>query len=99
MTLRVFLQINASQIKFHSSYLGVLLFSFGFSRLGRLGRAVAIVLWIYIPFGILISVVPVELAQPLVLARTIFFVFAFILSAILFLSGPVISDQGAGATT
>jgi hypothetical protein len=80
------LQMIASQVKFHASYLAVLLFSFGFLQLGKLGRIIAIVLWCYIPCGVLISVMPVEQAKALVLGRTIFFVFAFILSAILFFS-------------
>ena len=83
------LQMIASQVKFHASYLAVLLFSFGFLQFGRLGRIIAVVLWCYIPCGVLISVTPVESAQALVLGRTIFFVFAFILSAVLFFSqGP-----------
>jgi hypothetical protein len=84
------LQMVASQVKFHSSYLAVLLFSFGFLQFGRLGRIIAVVLWCYIPCGVLISVMPVESAKALVLGRTIFFVFAFILSAVLFFSqaGP-----------
>jgi hypothetical protein len=80
------LQMIASQVKFHASYLAVLLFSFGFLQLGKLGRVIAIVLWCYIPCGVLISVVPVEQAMALVLGRTVFFVFAFILSAVLFFS-------------
>ncbi|SHK36766.1 hypothetical protein SAMN05444159_3088 [Bradyrhizobium lablabi] len=80
------LQMIASQVKFHASYLAVLLFSFGFLQLGKLGRIIAIVLWCYIPCGVLISVIPVEQAKALVLGRTIFFVFAFILSAVLFFS-------------
>ncbi|GIQ75173.1 hypothetical protein [Bradyrhizobium sp. RD5-C2] len=80
------LQMIASQVKFHASYLAVLLFSFGFLQLGRLGKTIAVVLWCYIPFGVLISVTPVEQAKALVLGRTIFFVFAFILSAVLFAS-------------
>jgi hypothetical protein len=80
------MQMIASAIKFHASYLGVLLFSFGFLQFGKLGRAIAIALWAYIPCGVLISVMPVEQAKALVLGRTIFFVFAFILSAILFFS-------------
>ncbi len=36
-------------VKFHASYLGVLLFSFGFLQFGKLGRAIAIALWGYIP--------------------------------------------------
>jgi hypothetical protein len=79
-------QMIASQIKFHASYLAVLLYSLGFFHLGRFGRVIAIVLWCYIPCGVLISVVPPEQAKLLVLGRTIFFVFAFVLSAFLFSS-------------
>jgi hypothetical protein len=79
-------QMAASQIKFHASYLATFLFSLGFLRLGRFGRVIAVVLWCYIPFGILISVVPPDQAKVLVLARTVFFVLAFVLSAILFFS-------------
>jgi hypothetical protein len=64
------LQMIASQVKFH----------------GRMGRVISVVLWCYIPFGILISVVPPEQAKALALGRTIFFVLAFVLSAILFFS-------------
>jgi hypothetical protein len=90
------LQMIASQVKFHSSYLAVFLFSFGFLRFGRLGRIIAIVLWCYIPCGVLISVMPVESAKALVLGRTIFFVFAFILSAVLFFSQ---AGQGTSGQT
>jgi hypothetical protein len=91
------LQMIASQVKFHASYLAVLLFSFGFLQLGRLGRIIAVVLWCYIPCGVLISVTPVESAQALVLGRTIFFVFAFMLSAALFFSqGPASSQMTSG---
>jgi hypothetical protein len=87
------LQMIASQVKFHASYFAVFLFSFGFLQLGRLGRVIAVLLWLYIPCGILISVVPVESARLLVLGRTIFFVLAFVLSAILFFSLPKKSTQ------
>jgi len=80
------IQMIASQVKFHASYLATFLFSLGFLRLGPMGRNIAIVLWCYIPFGILISVVPPEQAKVLALGRTIFFVLAFVLSAILFFS-------------
>ena len=79
-------QMVASQIKFHASYLATFLFSLGFLRLGGVGRIIAIVLWCYIPCGVLISVLPPDSAKLLVLGRTIFFVFAFVLSAILFFS-------------
>jgi hypothetical protein len=87
------LQMIASQVKFHASYLAAFLFAFGFLQFGRLGRIIAIVLWCYIPCGVLISVTPVESAQALVLGRTIFFVFAFILSAVLFFSQGAASLQ------
>jgi hypothetical protein len=41
----------ASAIKFHASYLGVLLFSFGFLQFGKLGRAIAIAPWPTFPAG------------------------------------------------
>jgi hypothetical protein len=87
------LQMIASQVKFHASYLAAFLFAFGFLQFGRLGRFIAIVLWCYIPCGVLISVTPVEQAGALVLGRTIFFVFAFILSAVLFFSQAATSPQ------
>ncbi|HXQ04213.1 MAG TPA: hypothetical protein VN831_05600 [Bradyrhizobium sp.] len=93
------LQMIASQVKFHSSYLAVLLFSFGFLQFGKLGRVIAIVLWCYIPCGVLISVTPVESAKALVLGRTIFFVFAFILSAALFFSQPKEAGQKTSGQT
>jgi hypothetical protein len=89
------LQMIASQVKFHASYLAAFLFAFGFLQFGRLGRIIAVVLWCYIPCGVLISVTPVESAQALVLGRTIFFVFAFILSAALFFSRSSPSHQNA----
>jgi hypothetical protein len=89
------LQMIASQVKFHASYLSVFLFSFGFLQLGKLGRVIAIVLWCYIPCGVLISVIPTESAKALVLGRTIFFVFAFILSAALFSAQSRASTQAA----
>jgi hypothetical protein len=89
------LQMVASQVKFHASYLAVFLFAFGYWQFGRLGRITAIVLWCYIPSGILISVVPVEQARLLVLGRTVFFVFAFILSAVLFYRQPQFPAKSA----
>ena len=91
-------QMVASQIKFHASYLATVLFSLGFLRLGKFGRVIAVVLWCYVPFGILISVVPPDQARALVLGRTIFFVLAFVLSSVLFAS-LARSDRGAAITT
>jgi hypothetical protein len=89
-------QMVASQIKFHSSYLAALLFSFGFLQFGKLGRIIAFVLWAYIPCGILISVLPVESARTLVLGRTVFFIAAFILSAVLFFRQSKAVSQSGG---
>ena len=88
-------QMVASQLKFHASYLSVLLYSFGFWQFGRLGRIIAVVLWCYIPCGVLISVMPPDAARPFVLGRTIFFVFAFVLSAILFFAAPRTQEHSA----
>jgi hypothetical protein len=78
------LQMVASQVKFHASYLGAFLFAFGLWQLGGLGRVIALALWIYVPFGVVITVLPVEIAPPWALGRTCFFVAAFVLSAVLF---------------
>jgi hypothetical protein len=89
------LQMIASQVKFHASYFAALPFPFGFLQFGRLGRVIAVLLWLYIPSGVLISVVPVESARLLVLGRTIFFVLVFVLSAILFFSRPKTTTEPA----
>lgn len=78
------LQMLVSAVKFHSSYLATFLFAFGFLRLGGLGRVIAGALWIYVPLGVVISVLPIEIAGPWALGRTCFFVAAFVLSAVLF---------------
>lgn len=90
-------QMVASQIKFHASYLSVLLFSFGLWKLGTLGRLIAASVWCYIPCGVLISVMPVDSAPALVLGRTIFFVLAFVLSAVLFSASAKAAESKLGA--
>ena len=77
-------QMIVSAVKFHSSYLATFLFAFAFLRLGGLGRAIAWALWLYVPLGVVISVLPIEIAGPWALGRTCFFVAAFVLSAVLF---------------
>ena len=77
-------QMIVSAVKFHSSYLATFLLAFGFLRLGGLGRAIAWALWVYVPLGVVISVLPIEIAGPWALGRTCFFVAAFVLSAVLF---------------
>jgi hypothetical protein len=78
------IQMIVSAVKFHSSYLATFLFAFGFLRLGGLGRAIAWALWLYVPLGVIISVLPIEISGPWALGRTCFFVAAFVLSAVLF---------------
>ncbi|MGZ3238541.1 MAG: hypothetical protein ACXU8A_14325 [Burkholderiaceae bacterium] len=80
------LQMIVSAVKFHSSYLALFLFAFGYCKQGKLGRRIAQIVWLgYLPLGILISVIPVELTKPLAFARVIFFVIAFLLSGVLFM--------------
>jgi hypothetical protein len=78
------IQMIVSAVKFHSSYLATFLLAFGFLRLGGVGRAIAWALWLYVPLGVVISVLPIEIAGPWALGRTCFFVAAFVLSAVLF---------------
>jgi len=78
------IQMILSAVKFHSSYLATFLLAFGFLRLGGLGRAIAWALWLYVPLGVVISALPIEIAGPWALGRTCFFVAAFVLSAVLF---------------
>jgi hypothetical protein len=78
-------QMVVSNLKFHSSYLGAFLFAFGFYRLGGLGRAVAWLLWLYVPLGMIAFAVPVEIVTPFALARTAFFVLGFALAGVYFL--------------
>jgi len=83
------LQMVLSSVKFHSSYVSLFLYGFGFYRIQRLGRIIAGVLWFgYVPFGILISVMPNEYVRPFALGRTSFSVAAFLLAAILFARRP-----------
>jgi hypothetical protein len=83
-------QMVGSNLKFHASYLGAFLFAFGFFRLGGLGRAIAWLLWLYVPLGMIAFAVPVEIVTPFALARTVFFILAFALGGIYFLR-----DKGA----
>lgn len=80
------IQMIASAVKFHTSYVGIFLFSFGYWKQGRLGRWIAGIFWLgYLPLGLLILAMPVELTKPVALARVSFFVIAFLLSGALFM--------------
>jgi hypothetical protein len=78
-------QMVVSNLKFHASYLGAFLFGFGFYRLGGLGRVIAWLLWLYVPLGMIVFAVPVEIVVPFALARTAFFVLGFALAGVYFL--------------
>ena len=82
-------QMAASSVKFHSSYVALVLFAFGFRLWGGLGRVIAWGVWlVYLPLGLLIFMTPPEVVRPLVIGRTLFFILAFVLSAILFRTAP-----------
>ena len=91
------IQMVASAVKFHSSYVGIFLFAFGYWKQGGLGRWIARIFWLgYLPLGLLILAMPVELTKPVALARVSFFVIAFLLSGILFMrSAKQIPIEGA----
>lgn len=78
------LQMVVSSVKFHSSYVALFLFALGFLREGAWGRAIAWVFWLYVVLGLIAMVTPIELARPLALGRTVFFVVSFLLSAMFF---------------
>ena len=95
------LQFVASNLKFHGTYVGSLLFAFGLYRLGGLGRVVAYLLWFgYLPLGMITFAVPTATAGPFALARTAFFVLAFALLGVLFwrsAGAPGKADMGRDA--
>ena len=79
------IQMIASSVKLKANYVSIALFAFGFYRLGGLGKPIALVLaFAYIPLGVAIFMVPAELARPLIIARTLFFVAAFAATAAMF---------------
>lgn len=79
-------QMMASSVKFHAVYLASFLFAFAFARLGALGTFIALGIWfVFVPLGLAIYVIPPEATRPFVIARGVFFVATFALSAPLFL--------------
>jgi hypothetical protein len=87
------LQMAASAVKFQLNYVAMFLFAFGFLRLGGLGRPLAWALWLaYVPLGIAIFMVPLEAVRPLVIVRTLFFIAAFVVAALLF-SRPIAAER------
>jgi hypothetical protein len=72
-------QVVESLLKFHCSYLGLLLLGYALPRTTRLERALAFSLrWVQLPVGVLIPVMPHALAVPLVMVRFTFFLAALL---------------------
>lgn len=68
------IQVWESMVKFHVSYIGFYLLSFGFSGPDIKERILCFLLrWVQWPVGMLIYIAPIEVAQPLVLVRFAFF--------------------------
>ncbi|MEQ1571053.1 MAG: hypothetical protein ABMA64_35820, partial [Myxococcota bacterium] len=85
-------QVVESTVKFHVSYLGLLLLSLGLPRDTRAHRALAD-LGIYVqgPVGVLIHVAPPAVAVPLVFVRFTYFLVALVLT------GWLYGRSGSGA--
>jgi hypothetical protein len=85
-------QVVESLIKFHASYLGLFLLGLALpaeTRMERLFRF--LLLWVQLPVGILIYLVPPSVAVPLVLVR-----FSFFLVAVLLIAG-IFRGRGFGS--
>lgn len=74
------LQVWESLVKFHISYLALFLLGFALPNNTRLEMALCFALrWVQLPIGLLIYLVPAELAKPLVFGRFTFFLVALLL--------------------
>lgn len=72
-------QVVESMIKFHCSYLGLVLFGLLLPPVSKLARALkATLIWVQLPVGVAIYVVPASIAVPLVFVRFTFFVGALL---------------------
>jgi hypothetical protein len=79
------LQVWASLLKFHASYLGLFLLGWVLPPDGASARALGVLLrWVQWPVGFAIYLVPAELARVLVFGRFSFFVAALLLLATAF---------------
>lgn len=91
-------QAVESMLKFHVSYLGLLLLGLALPRQTRAQRALGgMMCFVQWPVGVAIYVVPHALAVPLVFVRFAFFLAAFVLTAWIFgntTRGP--QPQGSG---
>lgn len=75
-------QMAASQVKFVSSYFGLLLLSFALPAASRVEKLLVFTLrWVQLPLGVSIFVVPPDFVKPLSFARAVFFIAGFWLTA------------------
>jgi hypothetical protein len=78
-------QVVESLIKFHVSYLGLFLLGLALPADTKPERAFCFLLkWFQLPVGLLIYLVPQEIARPLVFGRFTFFLVALLLVAVIF---------------
>jgi hypothetical protein len=82
------LQAVMSLVKFHLSCLGALLLAIAFPRNTTLARWVVGLLVAYAFFGVLVLTAPQQWLDLLALVRTVFFVFAFVLTSCLMWNFP-----------
>lgn len=81
-------QMVASQVKFVSSYFGLLLLSFALPAATRVEKLLVFTLrWVQLPLGVSIFVVPLDFVKPLSLARAVFFVVGLWLTAYIVQAG------------
>ena len=75
-------QMAASQVKFVASYFGLFLLSFALPAESRVEKLLVFSLrWLQLPLGVSIFVVPPDFVKPLSVARAIFFVAGFWMTA------------------
>ena len=88
------IQVWESLVKFHVSYLGLFLLGFAVPTGNMAEKALAIALrWVQLPIGMLIYLVPPELARLLVFGRFTFFLVALLLIAVIFGQRQYGSDE------
>jgi hypothetical protein len=83
--MQIELQVWESLTKFHISYLGLFLLGFALPNATRLEMILCFALrWVQLPVGLLIYLVPKQIAVPLVLTRFTFFLVALLILASVF---------------
>jgi hypothetical protein len=82
------LQVWESLLKFHASYLGLLLLGLALPTHSGSSRLLSFLLrWVQWPVGLLIYIMPASLAKPLVIVRFTFFLVSLLLLAAVYWRG------------